>query len=344
MNIDVEELATVQDAEIETFLDELGSLSHAVLGYHYPFYRDVLVEMGVGKPVYLGARLGGELVGMLPAFVRESEIGSAYCSLPFFGPNAGVLCADGRHQDDIHAALLQALLDRARQANALSCSVYTPFLFEDFAQYDRFRPDVVVEKFTQYTNLQGAAWNSSIRYDLRRAERLGVTIEEGILPERLDAFYAIYRSNCEDYGIPLKPKRCVELLVEPHVVGRRTRLYFAMQGGQMIAGLLAIHSPATASYYIPCTLHEARTLQPGTVLINRSFQDVQEAGVQIWNWEASPSRESGVYRYKEKWNAVEKTYRIYIWTPRGLEPFRQAGKDRLATEFPYFFIYPYDRL
>lgn len=89
MKIDVEELATIQDGEVEAFLDELSRQSSSVLGYHYPFYRDILVELDVGKPVYLGARVGGELVGMLPTFVRESEIGVVYCSLPFFWTKCG---------------------------------------------------------------------------------------------------------------------------------------------------------------------------------------------------------------------------------------------------------------
>ena len=344
MNVQVEELAVARDDDVAAFLDRLSPNSPSVLGYHYPFYRDMLVALDIGRPMYLGARLGGELVGMLPVFVRQSEVGAVYGSLPFFGPNAGVICASGPQQAEIHAALLGHLLDRAREANALSCSVYTPLRFEEFSLYDRLRPHEVVERFTQYTEVQTAVWNSSIKHDLRRARRLGVTVSSELDPQRLDTFYAIYGKNCADYGMPVKPRRCLELLAQPGVLGRHTQLDFAMRDGQVIAGLLTVRAPATASYYIPCTLREARTLQPGTVLIDKAVQHMRAAGVLTWNWESSPSRDCGVYRYKRKWNSVESAYRIYVWCPAGVEILRKLGPERLAAEFPYFFVYPYDRL
>jgi hypothetical protein len=267
-----------------------------------------------------------------------------YCSLPFFGPNAGVLCHDGPSGREIHRWLLGKLLDRARQERALSCSVYTPFLFSEFSWYDHFPPDVVVPKTTLYTDLASAEWNSSIQYDLRRARRLGVEVCCDATPERLAAFYDIYRQNCADRGIPLKPRECLDFLARPELLTRRTRIYFALRGDEMIAGLLVVFSASTASYYIPCSRDDAKTLQPGTLLIDSAVRDLRASGVRFWNWEGSPSPESGVYKYKKKWNSVESSYRVYIWCPCGTEELRRIGKDRLRDGFPAFFVYPYDQL
>ena len=117
-----------------------------------------------------------------------------------------------------------------------------------------------------------------------------------------------------------------------------------MHDEEMIGGLLIVRSPTTASYYVPCTLPQARTLQPGSVLVDRAVEEMRAAGVRTWNWESSPSRDSGVYRYKKKWNSNEAAYRIYIWCSGGLEPLQEVGQERLATEFPHFFVYPFDRL
>jgi hypothetical protein len=340
----IEELGPSQDDELSEFLDRLCDGSPSVLGYHYPCYRDVLVSLQIGQPAFLSARRNGVLVGVLPLFLRRSEVGLAYSSLPFFGPNAGVLCVDGFLGEEIHFALLHAFLDKVREEKAVSCSLYTPFLFRDFSWYDQFRPDIVVDRTTLYTDLANAEWNSSIQYDLRRARRLGVGVTSEVTPERLDAFYAIYCRNCSDRSIPIKARECVSLLVRPEILGRHTRIYFAMKEGEVIAGLLVVFSPATASYYIPCTRDDARTLQPGTLLVDNAVRDLRAAGVRFWNWEASPDPESGVYRYKKKWNSIEASYRIYIWCPGGVEPLRRIGKDRLRDSFPAFFVYPYDQL
>lgn len=345
MTIHVEKLGPQTDNEVTNFLDRLGQTTPSVLGYYYPFYRQMLTEIGVGRPVYLGARANGELVGLLPAFARDSAVGKVYSSLPYFGPNAGVLCSGRELRAEIHTALLGALLRRAEQGKALSCSVYTPLLLEEFDLYDAVMPQaIIVKKFTQYLDLRAATWDKKIEYDLRRAERMGVEISKNIAPGRLQAFYAIYEQNCRDHGVPLKPKKCVEFLVGEALTGKHTDIYFAFYEGQMIGGLLMIWSPLAASYYIPCTLAGAKTLQPGTLLIDRAVQDARARGIQVWNWESSPSRQSGVYRFKDKWGSLEGHYRIYVQIFRVRETFRQLGRDGILRHFPFYFVYPFDLL
>src|SRR5262249_11014148 len=143
MSVEIKELSAC-DEEIVSFLNSLGRVTPSVLGYHYPFYRDMLVEIGIGQPIYLGARLNDTLIGLLPAFKMDSTAGVVYASLPFFGPNAGVLSNADERRGEIHRALLQTILARARQDRALSCSIYTPFLFDEFDLYDSVMPDVTV--------------------------------------------------------------------------------------------------------------------------------------------------------------------------------------------------------
>ena len=352
MNIDVEELLLGDDDEYISFLNRLGHISPSVLAYHYPFYRDMLVEIGVGQPVYLGARLNGKLVGVLPAFTRESTLGIVYSSLPYFGPNAGVLYSDSEARAEIHTALLQALLSRAEQDKALSCSVYTPFLFDEFQLYDAAMPDaLVVDKFTQYLDLKTVPWGKEIAYDskeitrnLRKAKRRGVAISKDITPERVEAFFAIYERNCNDHGIPLKPRKCLEFLVGEGIRSGHADIYFAFHEGEMVAGFLVIWSPLTASYYMSCILTSAKSLQAHTALIDQAIQDARARGIQIWNWESSPSRELGVYRFKKQWGSVEASYRIYVQAFHTRDKFQRLGRDGILGHFPFFFVYPFDLL
>jgi lipid II:glycine glycyltransferase (peptidoglycan interpeptide bridge formation enzyme) len=136
----------------------------------------------------------------------------------------------------------------------------------------------------------------------------------------------------------------IELLLEKGVSGQLASCYFAIHQEQMIGGLLILWGGLTASYYTPCSLASARTLQPGPALIDCAVKDARQRGIRYWNWESSPSRESGVYRYKQKWGSLEQDYRIYLVPFRELDDYRQLGKGKLASEFPYFFVYPYDQL
>jgi hypothetical protein len=57
MTVTVAVLTPSDDAELKQFLDGLGAVSPSILGYHYPFYRDVILAAGAGQPEYLGARI-----------------------------------------------------------------------------------------------------------------------------------------------------------------------------------------------------------------------------------------------------------------------------------------------
>jgi len=88
----VEELTSELDDQLEEFLSKLSEVDSCVLGYHFPFYRDMLLGIEVGEPFYLGLFEEDEIVAVLPGFIKTSELGKVYSSLPFFGPNSGVLC------------------------------------------------------------------------------------------------------------------------------------------------------------------------------------------------------------------------------------------------------------
>lgn len=344
--MDVDILNPAHDQELIVFLDQLGQVNPAVLGYHYPLYRDMLGALQVGTPLYLAARHHGQIVGILPVFYKDAPIGRVYSSLPFFGPNAGVLCAsNAADREQIQRVLLQTLVRHAADAPTLSCSVYTPFREGDLAQYDAsLSPDYSIEKFTQCLDLATVKWPRDIAYDVRKAQKLGVEVSKTVTPERIEALYAIYAHNCQAYGIPLKPKICLEFLLRTDVIGKYTDVYFAFYDQQMIGGLVMLWSPLTASYYLPCTVETARTLQPSTLLIDQAIQDAKARGIRWWNWESSPSRESGVYQFKRKWGSQEGRYRIYLKTFQPSQIFQHIGVKGIGKHFPYYFVYPFNLL
>jgi hypothetical protein len=237
-------------------------------------------------------------------------------------------------------------LAHARERNALACAIYTPFLDQRFDLYDTFLSGaLVVPKFTQYSDVSVPFWEKgTIATDLRKAKRMGLMISTDVTPERVEAFFSIYSKNCADYGIPLKPRACIEFLMDEGVRSGRVGAYFCFQNGQTIAGLLVTWSKLVTSYYLPCALEEARTFQPGTALIERAMNDSIARGIRVWNWESSPSRESGVYRFKKKWDAVEALYRIYVLLLGNHETLRRLGVDGIRSNFPYFYVYPFEQI
>nr|WP_068430404.1 GNAT family N-acetyltransferase [Magnetospirillum sp. XM-1]CUW38055.1 conserved protein of unknown function \ len=336
-------LTGADDGELTAFLDGLGgSGGFPVLAYHYPFYRDLLSDLGVGEPMTLALRRHGRLVAVLPTILKRAPEGSVLASLPFFGPNGGVICSEAEAE-----AAVPALLEAARQrllaeSNPLAMVVYTPLFGRDAALYAQaLGQGEVVERFTQLTALDGRPWSKGLRYDIRRAATLGVTVEDGVDGDRLAEFYGLYRQNCADAGIPQKPFSVVETLARSP---GEARFLFAYHEGRMVAGLLNLWGPRIVSYYMPCTLADARALQPGSLLIDRAAADARAAGRQWWNWEGSPNRDCGVYHFKQRWNSEESPFRIHVVALCPLDRLARLGREGLAAAFPWFFVYPFDRL
>jgi hypothetical protein len=337
-------LTSADDARRTAFLDALGHRDPGVLAYHHPFYRDALTAAGVGEPLDFALEEHGELTALLPGRVRHAEAGTVFASLPFFGPNAGVLTRWDAGAPARHLALLDAVRAWMRaQPRPLAASLQTPFLQPDFTPYDAAWPEALrVERFTQWCDLQAGEWPAKVRYDLRRAAALGVAVDRDLSPADHDALYALYLENARAVGIPGKPRAVLDALAR--APRERVRHYAARHAGRLVAGLIVLRSAATVSYYLPCNRDDARALQPGMALIDAAAREARADGLRWWNWEGSPGRESGVYRFKQRWGAVESPYRTYVLPFQPPEAFAALGRDRLSADFPFFFVYPFDRL
>ncbi len=352
-------LGREDDGEVDAFLDRVGEAANgaAVLGYHYPVYRDMLEEVlqPGAEACYLAARSAatGQLRGILPGFMKHTCGMSCYNSMPFFGPNVGPLAVarDGDHYPVVADALYAAAIDHAREQGAVTAVFYSPFnpagaplgpppLADDAAV-------IRVDRSTQYVDLTGLSepnWPADIRYDLRKAHGAGVEVATGVELHEVGNMFEIYKANCAQYGIPLKPRACLERLVAAARVSRRVRTYSAKWNGKMIGALIVLWGPKTASYYLPCSIAEHRALQPGTLLIDHACRDAIAHGIRYWNWESSPEREGGVYRFKKKWGSIELAYSVTVVPLASLDSLRALGAEGIAEAFPFFYVFPFDRL
>ena len=157
-------------------------------------------------------------------------------------------------------------------------------------------------------------------------------VTDEIAPDILDTFYKIYKQNCLDNRIPLKQKKVIEYLLNASAREKYVRSYFAYRDERMIGGLIFLLSPSTASYWVPGSLHNERSNQPGTALLDHGIREAQSLGLHFWNWESSPSRESGVYAFKKKWGSTERSYRIYVVSFEGLDRMRAYSLSKGYTK------------
>jgi hypothetical protein len=333
------------DTELIFFLDELSKVENSVLGYHYPFYRDMLENINIGIPFYLGLYENDKITAVLPGFFKESSAGKVYSSLPFFGPNSGILCLS-KKKENYAPELLNYLSDYLYRKDFISASLYSSFMsdikIEEGLMAKLF--PLQIEKFTSYIDMENLSIPAKVSYDIRKAKKEGVIISTEITDQRIIELYSIYKQNCLDFDIPEKPKKCIEMLCNYAKSIDNTTVYFAEYEGKVIGGLIMIWSKSVASYYLPCSLNEYRTLQSNTLLINQAFEEAQRRNIKIWNWESSPSTDSGVYKFKKKWGSVDGNYKIFLKTLKEEIFYKNLGKEKISNLFPHYYVYPFNQL
>ena len=322
--------------------------SPSVLAYHYPLYRDMLLEIGVGKAAYLGAFEGDRMVGALPGFLKETELGTCYSSLPYFGPNAGVVVDEtDTSANELRRKLLGSALSLLQdQPHALTASFYSPFLSESWDSYRQALGDAIeVDKQTQYLNLDRlTGFDASVTYDIRKAQKAGVSVSTDLTDDKVSASYQIYAENCREFAIPQKPWAAVRKLAQEGCANGLARVYFAHHQSEIVGALLVLWSKQTSSYYLPCTRTSARALQSSTLLIAQAIGEARAAGLKYWNWESSPPDQAGVFNFKKKWGSLVSPYKIFVKRFCEESELQQIGRARLDRSFPYFFVYPHSQL
>ena len=341
------------DAELVDFLDGIGESREFVLGYHYPFYRDALVEYKIAEAFYVGVRnTANKLIAVLPGFIKKGEGNIVYSSMPFFGPNGGIICNEEIEKEgDLYDVVLSFLEKHLLDNNIIASSFYSGFNHEKSrAEYKKRISDAFeIKKFTSFIELQNfelasSFVDSSAARNYKKAVKSGVTVRTTVQTSDIPVIYEIYRQNCVDYGIPLKPYEVVNFLLSDQRASGHVDTYIAEFEGKIIGALITISSPLTVSYYIPCNLHAYRNLQPNALLIVSAITSSKNKGKLYWNWESSPSRDSGVYQFKKKWGSQDSEYSIFVKRYKSDDFFLHLGEEEIRRQYPYFFVYPFHML
>jgi GNAT superfamily N-acetyltransferase len=343
--------AEIDAVEYTRFLDGFSASPGAALGYHYPFYVRFLADI-----VYPGSECRfvvardnrGSLRGAIPALhVRTAHL-NIWLSLAYFGPNAGALVPDnsGDDRSTIVRALLQNAVGDARDRGCQSLTVFTPLNavpndYRDALSGPEFELERVAQCLRFPADPKRSPWPTKVRYDVRRAESLGIQVRPIADDGDLRLVWEIYAQNCSTAGVPLKSFG--EMAALYRTAGSRGLFLLAEHQGRIVAGLLCLMGGGVLSYYLPCIRPEARPLQCGLLLLDRAVALARADGCRLLNFEASPALDDSVYRFKARCGGVPVPYRVFVklLVPGVLEKYRTLTPDGLAREMPHAFVVPF---
>ena len=141
------------------------------------------------------------------------------------------------------------------------------------------------------------------RYDVRRAEKLGIKVEKDDSEEIFKEFHVVQLETARRQGFV--PPNLKTLLAEREAFDKKIQIYIAETAeGEKIAYGMVIGSGKEADYYEAASTLLNRKLPGAHALLWRAIRDAKEAGYQRFNlWGIAPAgqpnhRYAGVTTFK----------------------------------------------
>jgi FemAB-related protein (PEP-CTERM system-associated) len=260
-------------------------------GYHDWGWRRVFANAFGHEPVYLIARAGNDVVGVLPiVHIKSLLFGNSLTSLPFL--NYGGVMAD---TEQAAALLVAAARDEAR---ARKCE------HVELRHVARQFPNLPCKthKVAMHLALSGNLWEDldrKVRNQIRKAEKSGLTVQRG--GEELVAdFYAVFSRNMRDLGTPVYSRRLFEEVLR--TFPQRSQLHIVRFKGTPVAAGLTYRTATMVQLPWASSIRDYNSLCPNVLLYWDAIQYAQSAGASTFDMGRSTPNE-GTFKFKAQWGA-----------------------------------------
>ena len=281
-------LATPGDQDLwDTFVNSRAD----VAGYHAWGWRRVFTNAFGHEPVYLIARQGQEVAGVLPLVqIKSLLFGNSLTSLPFL--NYGGVVADTA---DAAEALIAAAGDQARSRRCKHV---------ELRHVARQFPDLPCKthKVAMRLPLTATIWDDldrKVRNQIRKAEKSGLVVERG--GESLLAdFYTVFARNMRDLGTPVYSRRLFEEVLR--TFPDRALLHIVRLKGQPVAAGVTYRTASMVQLPWASSIREFNSLCANVLLYWDAIQFAQSTGAGVFDMGRSTPNE-GTFKFKAQWGA-----------------------------------------
>jgi len=290
--------------------------------YHGWDWRDVFGPVFGHEPIYLAARDGNRVVGVLPLVAFKSRLfGQFFCSLPFVN-YGGIL----ETSPDAVAPLVAEASRLARERGAAHVEMRHVHRQVTDAPVRQHKVTMLLP-LKETVEAQWTALDNKVRNMVRKAEKSDLTSESGGL-ELLDAFHAVFSVNMRDLGTPVYPKRFFAAVLKAS--GPAARLHVVRHRGAPVAGSMTIVHRNRTEVPWASSLREARAMNPNMLLYWHMLREVIAAGGHVFDFGRSTPGE-GTFLFKKQWKAEPvPLHWEYALITRDALPDQSPGSGKFA--------------
>jgi FemAB-related protein (PEP-CTERM system-associated) len=268
--------------------------------FHLSCWLRTIVETYAFKPLlYVAEGDEGELQGVLPSFsIRSVFTGRRLISLPFsdFG---GPLCVDESVEECLLASVVEMHNSRVKYIEMRGpLAGNHGFACRDFYQRHVLDLSLKPEKLLRFIDRR------TIQYSIRKADRMGVTLEDGNDERGLREFYRLNQLTRKKHGVPSQPLRFFERMFEHMVAGGKCNVILALKGSQVIAsGVFFLHRETVYYKYNASDPSFLSQATPNHLLTWQAIRRASAEGYRSFDFGRTAPTNEGLMRYKALWGS-----------------------------------------
>ena len=331
-------------SNILTFINSLDF----VPAQHDPRWTQVYSKLNNENFFMAVASKRDMIIGVSTFTVFKGTFGSILHANPYMG-YGGCSCAPGKESEVIHALML-ALIDWAESFGCATLSVATPPFSERFAEYyiSALRPDYFLKNFYQYDYIDIHPFDKlkskrrqAFKNEVRRAESTGIEIRRADNSSQVYSWLDIYEARYAQLGARPLPREYQSILWDIFAPVGKAELYLAYKNMQLLGGTLFLLGVGIVDYFSTAFKKESMKLYPGTLILNHAFNRFIDLGIRRFNWQSSPSRNSGVYAYKKRWGALEGEHLVLTKILGDPNVFLERPLNEVRDAYCGHFVLPY---
>ena len=340
----------VVDRDLDAFLDGCPtSFAQQTTGW-----RDVISHVGEDESHFLVARQGGEIVGLLPMYRFAGSRGVILTSVPQPGPLGGAAIASGMPREPVMSALMTACFELASSKGCDLVSIISNPFWNDRKYYQDVRqPDYVLENSLLALDLHEVVDSSgalvkastSVRRNLRVANKAGLVIDEEQSQENVDCWASIHECRHREIGATPIPRAFFRAVLKHAVPAGCARFFFVRSedSGEMISGGLYLCHGSVVDAYMPSMDSRFADLRPNYLLAAHSIAWAKSQGYRYYNWQGSPPG-GGVERFKRSFGSEQFDYSFLTWVTGDAKPFLDSKLGDWIDEYRFHYVLPFDQI
>jgi len=317
-----------------------------------PGWRDVITGQGVDQALFLGCRVAGRLVGVLPGYRFEGPLGAILVSCAQAGPLGGIACLRDAPRDAVYAELVSAFIALARERGCALATLISNPIWPDRERIERcMAPDYVLENVCQVLDLaraldadgEPAQASANVRRNLRRAREAGLVVDEAQSATNVAEWYEIHAQRHREIGATPLPRGLFERALERAVPAGVARFLFvrSADSGELVAGGLYLQHGAVIDALMPSIRSDAAPLRANYLLALHSMQLAAARGARFYNWQGSPPG-GGVHRFKMQWGSRDVGYAYLSRAVGDVSAFLASTPAEIAHGYPWHYALPFD--